>query len=97
MVADEVEHRLADDLARERLEVARRFSPGYCDWSIEGQEVIFKALAADKVDVKLTSHKMMVPRKSISCVLASAEKVPVKIQCLLCAKKECPHRRRDDD
>ena len=97
IVADEVERRVEEDLAKQRLDVARRFSPGYCDWPLNGQRVVFKAVDAEKIDVKLTSHYMMMPRKSISCIMASAEKVPVKIQCLLCSKKECSHRRRPAD
>ena len=97
IIADDVENGLKKILAAHELELSHRFSPGYCDWSIEGQQIIFSALEAEKIDVKLTPQKMMIPKKSISCVMVSAKKVPVKSPCLLCSKKECPFRRRRDE
>ncbi|MFO7965232.1 MAG: vitamin B12 dependent-methionine synthase activation domain-containing protein [Desulfobacterales bacterium] len=93
IVADEVENRIKEIAEQQQLELSLRFSPGYCDWPLKGQQVIFSGLDAKKINVRLTPHKMMIPKKSISCIMMSAESVPVKNQCLLCSKKQCPYRR----
>ena len=97
VIADEVENRLNIITQEKQFELSRRFSPGYCDWSVDGQQTIFKALDAEKIGVTLTPKNLMIPKKSISCIMVSASKVPIKSQCLLCHHKECPFRRRKDE
>lgn len=74
------------------LQCSRRFSPGYCDWELEGQSVIFKSLEADQIDVRLTPHLVMIPSKSISGVAIAASKVPFSVPCALCGIKGCQWR-----
>ena len=45
-------------------------SPGMIGWGIEeGQSLIFDLINKDEIDVSLTSHKVMIPRKSLSMIL----------------------------
>jgi hypothetical protein len=75
------------------LQMSYRFSPGYCDWGLSGQEVIFGAVRANKIGVRLMPSFSMIPLKSISCCAIIAREVPIKFPCLFCNKVECPHRR----
>ncbi len=97
MVADDVEQHLKEIVLQNRMQFSRRISPGYCDWPLDGQQVVFKALDADQIDVTLSSYMVMMPRKSISCVIAAAETVGLKNPCSLCPKKQCQWRRTDNE
>ncbi len=73
-----------------------RFSPGYCDWPIEEQFKLAKILDFSRAGVRLTKSCMMVPRKSISAMVAIGPKnlfAKIKTQCSVCDKKDCDHRR----
>ena len=52
----------------------RRFSPGYGDWSLEEQKLLFPALdCARTIGLTLTESCMMAPVKSVTAVMAVAE------------------------
>jgi hypothetical protein len=93
IVADQAEREFTCATSPNELEYSMRSSPGYCDWPLDGQRVIFNALNTGKINVTLTPHMLMIPRKTLSGVLVAAEKVPIKFSCLLCAKNNCPWRR----
>ncbi len=93
MVADMIEADWRNQVGSQGLQYSWRFSPGYCDWGLEGQKVIFKALDAKLINVSLTSYLVMVPSKSISAVALLAKDVPVPAPCVFCTKKNCPWRR----
>lgn len=93
LAADLVEQRWREGFRKEGCECSLRFSPGYCDWALEGQGVIFSALKGEKIGVTLTSHFVMLPVKSVSAVSLVGEKVPVTSPCIFCGKKDCPWRR----
>ncbi len=93
LVADQAEKEFTGRERPNRLEYSMRSSPGYCDWPLDGQRVIFNALDTRKINVTLTPYMLMSPRKTLSGVLVAAQTVPVKFACVLCAKKDCPWRR----
>lgn len=77
--------------------ISRRFSPGYCDWDVSQQEVIFRALNGDTAGIELTDSMLMMPRKSVSGIIGIG--LPGKNTerynpCETCFKKDCPGRRR---
>jgi len=75
---------------------SRRFSPGYCDWPVQQQEMVFRTLGDETGGVRLTDGYMMVPQKSISGIIGLgpygiAEKYN---PCPTCEKnKKCQWRR----
>ena len=93
MMADLLEVHWRGRLENTDLQLSSRFSPGYCDWPLAGQEVIFASVDADLIGVRLTSYSVMEPNKSISAVAVAAEKVPTPAPCVFCAKKDCQWRR----
>ncbi|MEW6442126.1 MAG: vitamin B12 dependent-methionine synthase activation domain-containing protein [bacterium] len=93
-MAEQLESHLADGFAAQGCQITARFSPGYCDWSLqEGQEELFRFLAPERVGVRCTPAGMMIPRKSVSGVLVAARHVTDRVPCPYCAKRECPYRR----
>jgi len=78
------------------MSVSARFSPGYCDWPVEEQRKIEKALDFSRAGVRLTESCMMIPKKSISGLIGVGPKGLFSkkgSQCVICDNKECSYRR----
>lgn len=93
MVADMLESEWSVHADGLGLQCSQRFSPGYCDWALDGQAVIAASLDTGQLGVRLTPHFVMIPRKSVSAVAVVAREVPVSVPCTFCAKDDCPERR----
>lgn len=77
-------------------EVTLRYSPGYCDWDITQQRVVFEAMDLAPLGVSLTEECLMLPRKSVSGIigLGHFEKRWLRASpCRLCPKADCHSRR----
>lgn len=82
------------------LKPGRRRSPGYGNWPLEDQRVLFDMLEPSAIGVTLTDRFMMVPRKSVSFVVAldgAAADNDDSSRCSLCELDACPYRRRVGD
>lgn len=80
----------------EGLTISRRFSPGYCDWDLSQQKMVFRALKDDSGGVRLTEGYLMVPQKSISGIVGislAKNHIEAYHPCDTCRKKNCPGRR----
>lgn len=71
-----------------------RFSPGYGDWSLEEQKLLFSVLNCSKnIGLSLTDGMMMAPSKSVTAVIGLSEDVAcVWNKCMTCGNKNCPYR-----
>jgi hypothetical protein len=90
-----------EQLRKEGLTTTLRFSPGYCDWAIEEQRMIFELLKEDTAGVTLTPSCIMLPRKSVSGVFGivqysdEAQKAKdLHNPCRSCSMKNCNSRRK---
>jgi cobalamin-dependent methionine synthase I len=92
LVADMVEARWRKEADNAGLQYSLRFSPGYCDWALEGQAAIFNSLDAAEIGVQLTPHFVMIPGKTISAVAAIAKEVPIPSFCIFCGTEDCQWR-----
>lgn len=95
-LAERLEKRLRKDYSLIKKSVSSRFSPGYCDWPVEEQFKMIKALDFSKAGVELTEGCMMLPKKSISAIAAVAGADVFKdfvSSCDICEMKECDFRR----
>ena len=98
-LAEEVYRDLGNELARRGRGTTLRFSPGYCDWPVEGQFDLFRVLGPDAAGVHLLDSGFMVPRKSVSAVFGvlapgTAGRGPGAANpCAECAMEACPMRR----
>jgi cobalamin-dependent methionine synthase I len=76
------------------LSASRRFSPGYCDWEVNQQKMVFRALNGDTAGIRLTDSLLMLPRKSVSGIIGLAESdIRNYNPCATCRKQDCPGRR----
>jgi len=94
--SDAVE-KVADAVQGRIKEIAgTRFSPGYCDWNIGQQRMLFYALTGNTVGIRLTGECLMIPQKSISGIIGigpSIDNVENYNPCKTCTKQDCPGRR----
>lgn len=91
-----IEDRIRNIAGMHDQRISRRFSPGYCDWNVSQQEMIFKILNDDTAGVSLTDEYLMIPGKSVSGIIGIGDAeshVEDYNPCITCTKEECPGRR----
>ena len=71
-----------------------RFSPGYGDWPLEEQKLLFPILdCAKRIGLTLTDGLMMAPSKSVTAIIGLSEDVAcVWNKCMTCGNVNCPYR-----
>lgn len=95
-VADFVQDGIKEIAEAQGLVTSRRFSPGYCDWNVGQQRMLFYALTGDTLGIRLTGECLMVPQKSISGIIGigpSIDNVENYNPCKTCTKQDCQGRR----
>ncbi len=78
------------------MSASMRFSPGYCDWPLDDQRVLARAVDFSSIGVTLNAACMMLPRKSISAVIAlgAREVFTTRMSpCAHCTQQSCDYRR----
>ncbi len=99
-VAELVQNQWMENLLKQR-EISPnlhpvRYSPGYCQWNVAAQEMLFACFDGDRIPVSLTKGGMMHPRKSISGIVVLEEKDPsssLVASCRICGRM-CEYMRR---
>jgi len=93
-LANVVQTMVADEASAEGLCVSQRYSPGYCDWNVEQQRMVFQAMNGDSAGIKLTEECLMLPRKSVSGIIGiGSQEVANYNPCQTCDKHDCAGRR----
>ncbi len=92
-----IENLICQEAKEQYFKTTRYFSPGYGDWDINQQKIIFQIIPADKIGVKLTESCMMVPKKSLSWAMGTGENIitPSKKDdsCQICQAINCQYRK----
>lgn len=94
-LADLVQGKIGELARNHHLSISRRFSPGYCDWHISQQEVIFRVLNGCNSLVQLSPEYLMTPQKSISGIIGIGHESEIASYnpCKTCEKRNCVGRR----
>lgn len=94
-LAEMVHLEIAEKAFEKELYVGHRYSPGYCDWDLTQQRILFSLLDGAKIGVRLTRTHLMIPRKSISAIVGlgqNEEKMAIS-PCGSCRREDCMARR----
>ncbi len=76
-----------------RWNVTNRYSPGYCNWPVAEQRLLFSLLPPGFCGITLTESSLMMPIKSISGVVGTGPEVRrVDYTCDRCGMKDCTYR-----
>ena len=95
-VADFVQREIGEAASDQGLVISPRFSPGYCDWDIEQQAMLFRAVDGDSTGIRLTEGHLMVPRKSVSGIIGIGPpngELENYNPCKTCDRHDCRGRR----
>jgi hypothetical protein len=68
-VANYVNQLIIKDAEKEGFKTVKRFSPGYGDWNLLDQKIIFKVLNPLSIGVALSERYFMMPEKSVSAIV----------------------------
>jgi len=85
-----------DEVIPPESSMTLRYSPGYCDWNINDQKLIFDLVNPERIKVSLNGGCLMRPSKSISGLIGIGPKDQVKKNgnlCASCDRNDCEHRR----
>jgi cobalamin-dependent methionine synthase I len=86
------------NMRRNGRSVSLRFSPGYCDWSLEEQAKLFKVIETRRIGIDLSDSYLMIPSKSVSGMFGiehtpSSAFTSPKNPCLDCGMANCTANR----
>ena len=95
-LADELEAYIKTQAQKRGANTTWRFSPGYGDWPIEDQARFCQLLETETIDLSVTDHFMLNPRKSVTAVigLTPCAKKPAGAACQNCSLRSCAFRER---
>jgi hypothetical protein len=87
--------RLAQTAANEGLHISNNYSPGYCDWVLSEQKILFSLFPPDTTGIQLTDSCLMLPIKSVSglaCIGRNVKKRPYG--CEICKMATCVKNKK---
>lgn len=91
--ADYINKYIGKQMEKQGKKVTNRFSPGYCDWSVSEQHLLFSLLPKNFCDIRLNESALMTPIKSISGIIGIGKQVVKQnYSCENCLKKDCTYR-----
>ncbi len=95
-VADLVNLEITKIAEKQDLSFSSRYSPGYCQWSVNDQRIFFSHLPADDIGVTLSDGYMMQPIKSVSFAInlgTNIKKSKWETRCKNCEDRgQCTYR-----
>ena len=95
--ADQVRRFICEKAANLGIEVGPALNPGYGEWPLTDQRLIFSLMPAESIGVRLNDQFMMIPKKSASfCAgLGVSQTLQHFNRCNHCGVAKCPYRRVD--
>ena len=93
--ADRLHRQLQSRMNEEGAGVTNRFSPGYCGWQVEEQQLIFRIFDNNRCRITLNESFLMSPVKSVSGIIGIGEGARIMpYSCNRCESSECIYRGR---
>ncbi len=87
---DKIQKSLEAECQKSGLNISDRFSPGYCEWSVSEQQMLFSLMPENFCGVSLSESSLMSPIKSVSGIIAIGESFEKKgYTCHWCNEKSC--------
>lgn len=85
--------RIEVSMRAQGLKITNRYSPGYCDWSVAEQHLLFSLFPPGFCGITLLDSSLMVPIKSVSGVIGIGKRVKrAQYTCDACGMKDCTYR-----
>lgn len=91
---DFIQSQLEKQMQKFDWKITNRYSPGYCNWPIEEQNVLFSLLPSSMDFITLTKSCLMLPIKSVSGIIGVGHHVhKTAYSCDICSNKTCVYRK----
>lgn len=92
--ARKMSEQLAADEGPKGMKIGNSYSPGYCGWHVNQQQVLFALLPEKPCGVTLNASSLMTPIKSVSGLIAVGPEVEsTPYGCALCGRADCYKNR----
>lgn len=91
---DRIQQALEIEMNLQEMKISNRYSPGYCEWHVSGQQALFSLIDDNHTGVTLTTSCLMQPIKSVSGIIGigvDMQKRPYG--CSICHSSTCVYRR----
>jgi hypothetical protein len=95
-LAEHVNDRLCAEGLRRGLKVTNRVSPGYGDWDVAEQRLLWRLCPGEAIGVRLNEACFMTPTKTITILVGAGVRARVDdyfSQCARCWMRDCAYRR----
>jgi hypothetical protein len=90
---DRVHHALAGRMAERGMKITNRFSPGYCNWNVGEQRLLFGHFPEGCCGIRLAESCLMHPTKSVSGLIGIGTRVKLSpYLCNVCSDELCIYR-----
>lgn len=87
---DLMELRLSELAEKEGMSITNRYSPGYCNWHVSEQKLLFSLMPENRCGISLTESSLMIPVKSVSGVVGLGPEVKkTEYNCSFCGLENC--------
>jgi len=95
VVGVQVQYHACERLASHGVETGPWLNPGYLDWPLTDQRLIFDLIPAASIQVRLNDHCMMIPKKSVTiCTgIGVSQSRDSFNRCMHCGVSKCPYRK----
>lgn len=91
---DRVQSALQKDMQAASLGISNRYSPGYCNWPLTGQQDLFLLAGSNPTGISLSESCLMYPAKSVSGIIGIGPQMKRReYGCAICSNKNCIYRR----
>ena len=91
---DYIQSELEKKVEQEGLKITNRYSPGYCNWPVDDQKMIFSLLSGHDCDITLSPSCLMTPIKSVSGIIGIGKDVrKSRYSCDICNNHTCIYRK----
>lgn len=92
-VAEYIHGKLSSDMELKGWKTTNRYSPGYCNWPVSDQQMLFALMENNLSGVGLTDSSLMIPIKSVSGIIGLGAKVIKRdYGCARCEADHCLYR-----
>lgn len=87
---DKIQQLIFEDAQKEGMSISDRYSPGYCEWNVDEQQMLFALLPQNFCDIKLSDSSLMDPIKSVSGIIGIGNGLAQKgYHCQWCTDENC--------
>lgn len=91
---DKIQEQLRIEMQQQGLKISNRYSPGYCNWPLSDQTMLFDLIGPNPTGITLSDSCLMTPRKSVSGIIGIGSELKHHAYgCVVCNNVDCIYRR----